>query len=742
MKNLNEEADTKDRDAATSNIIPDTDTTSTNSNQNENITSIPTESWSSILNNAIHEIEKFSADSGRRIEAIDISVALIILKARHRLSNKCLSDILKLLRILGVPNVPTSLWKCKKLMRKQSTGHLCTKKRSICPSCEHMPDEVNCCNQCDIDYDTIVPTPHIPVFYHFDIGLQLESILLHTSDFVFQDLSLTSSKIMHDIVDGSFYRNHFKQETDSFITLTMNIDGVHPCIVDELKCLEAGHMFQLRTADGENMKEIFVKVFLITSCCDKPAQCLVQCLPEPTARFGCGRCEIKGDVVETEGGGHVTSFAIDANQQLIRRSNERYDELLETMKLNNEELESLTIRRDIQNATLRHKQSEKGLKRPCILRELKHFDVGQSFVKRLLKLWLKPLYKSELWSICTHLSSLAVALKRVKFPSTTTRHPRSLLDYKKFKANELRVVLLCGYPIFEKFMHKKYYDHFKQLVLAVHLAESRALTEKDVEAAHNLSHNFLLQFPNLYGKRHNVQVIHSLMHLSESIRDFGPLTNYTTFNFESLLGLLTRSTKSTSRHALEMMNNLLYLRDAHLHLRDPEICASLGKFLLSLINNCHTADQSSPLIKVQHLLNISDPRITELFSGAVQFYSSVFIGRIRLTTSNYSRKKNADDSSIVYRAGDEVHYGRIDRIFTVDGGDVLFQIFSLASSTHFTCETADEEYDYNEIEMGMISAGTTTCIIKAKQIIEKCVFYLQPNSYATFVRFPNLVESS
>ncbi|CAF2083284.1 unnamed protein product [Rotaria magnacalcarata] len=805
MKNLNEEADTKDRDAATSNIIPDTDTTSTNSNQNENITSIPTELWSSILNNAIHEIEKFSADSGRRIEAIDISVALIILKARHRLSNKCLSDILKLLRILGVPNVPTSLWKCKKLMRKQSTGHLCTKKRSICPSCEHMSDEVNCCNQCNIDYDTIVPTPRIPVFYHFDIGLQLESILLHTSDLVFQDLSLPSSKIMHDIVDGSFYRNHFKQETDSFITLTMNIDGVQPnkgsdvsiwpvlmvvneirrskryslenvilagvwpgpkkpsrdymaiflrSIVDELKCLEAGRMFQLRTADGENMKEIFVKVFLITSCCDKPAQCLVQCLPEPTARFGCGRCEIKGDVVETEGGGHVTSFAIDANQQLIRRSNERYDELLETMKLNNEELESLTIRRDIQNATLRHKQSEKGLKRPCILRELKHFDVGQSFVvdslhniylgvfKRLLKLWLKPLYKSELWSICTHLSSLAVALKRVKFPSTTTRHPRSLLDYKKFKANELRVVLLCGYPIFEKFMHKKYYDHFKQLVLAVHLAESRALTEKDVEAAHNLSHNFLLQFPNLYGKRHNVQVIHSLMHLSESIRDFGPLTNYTTFNFESLLGLLTRSTKSTSRHALEMMNNLLYLRDAHLHLRDPEICASLGKFLLSLINNCHTADQSSPLIKVQHLLNISDPRITELFSGAVQFYSSVFIGRIRLTTSNYSRKKNPDDSSIVYRAGDEVHYGRIDRIFTVDGGDVLFQIFSLASSTHFTCETADEEYDYNEIEMGMISAGTTTCIIKAKQIIEKCVFYLQPNSYATFVRFPNLVESS
>ena len=85
-------------------------------------------------------------------------------------------------------------------------------------------------------------------------------------------------------------------------------------------------------------------------------------------------------------------------------------------------------------------------------------------------------------------------------------------------------------------MKKKYYEHFKQLVLAVHLAESRALLENDIKVVHNLCYHFLLQFPDLYGKRHNVQVVHSLIHLSESIRDFGPVTSYTTFNFESLLG--------------------------------------------------------------------------------------------------------------------------------------------------------------------------------------------------------------
>ena len=73
----------------------------------------------------------------------------------------------------------------------------------------------------------------------------------------------------------------------------MNTDSCALGIVDELKQLENGRIFQLRSSNDENMKEAFVKVFLVCACCDKPAQCLVQCLLEPIARFGCGRCEIK-----------------------------------------------------------------------------------------------------------------------------------------------------------------------------------------------------------------------------------------------------------------------------------------------------------------------------------------------------------------------------------------------------------------------------------------------------------------
>ena len=158
--------------------------------------------------------------------------------------------------------------------------------------------------------------------------------------------------------------------------------------------------------------------------------------------------------------------------------------------------------------------------------------------KRLLKLWLESAYKTAEWSLFSKLSELSIALKRVRMPSTTARHPRSILNYYKFKASELRAILLFGYSSFEKLMAKKYYDHFKQLVLVIHLAESRGLTAKRIEVVEKLSYSFLLKFPQLYGDRHNVQVIHSIYHISETIRDFGPLTSYTTFYFESLLGKL------------------------------------------------------------------------------------------------------------------------------------------------------------------------------------------------------------
>jgi hypothetical protein len=127
-------------------------------------------------------------------------------------------------------------------------------------------------------------------------------------------------------------------------------------------------------------------------------------------------------------------------------------------------------------------------------------------------------------------------LQCFRFPSTTARRPRSLIKFKKLKANELRMILLFGFVIFKKVLKTKYYDHFLKLVVAIHFSENRAITEDMVENVKSLLHEFLLDYPKLYTARHNQQVVHSLHHVGQTISDYGPLTSYSTFHFENIFG--------------------------------------------------------------------------------------------------------------------------------------------------------------------------------------------------------------
>jgi hypothetical protein len=127
-------------------------------------------------------------------------------------------------------------------------------------------------------------------------------------------------------------------------------------------------------------------------------------------------------------------------------------------------------------------------------------------------------------------------LQSFRFPSTTTRRPRSLIKFKKLKANELRVIPLFGFVIFKKFLKAKFYDHFQKLVVAIHFAEYRNLSVDMVQNVKCLLHEFLIEYPKLYTPRHNQQVIHSLNHIGQTIHDYGPLTSYSTFHFENILG--------------------------------------------------------------------------------------------------------------------------------------------------------------------------------------------------------------
>ncbi|CAF4359527.1 unnamed protein product [Adineta steineri] len=177
-------------------------------------------------------------------------------------------------------------------------------------------------------------------FLTFPIHSQIERILYYNRDIFTPRRSQTMC--MRDICDGAIYQKLQDNLQAPFFTLTLNVDGIAPnkgCqqniwpillvtndlplkqrfaiqnvilggvwpgprkpsrlemslffrnLIDELISLEEGVKLKLYDA---NDTSIFTRIFLVGACCDKPAQALLQYVPEPIAAFGCGRCEVEG----------------------------------------------------------------------------------------------------------------------------------------------------------------------------------------------------------------------------------------------------------------------------------------------------------------------------------------------------------------------------------------------------------------------------------------------------------------
>lgn len=208
-------------------------------------------------------------------------------------------------------------------------------------------------------------------------------------------------------------------------------------------------------------------------------------------------------------------------------------------------------------------------------------------------------------------------------------------------------------------------------------------------------------------------------------------------------GLLTRSCKSTRRHALEMMNNLVYLRDACFELTNIDMPFDVRALSSSWLGiQCWRSTSTIDQIRVLHPLTLQDPFLSSVFHGNIVFYSTAFVGHVRFTTTDYSKGKIADDSNIVFNVGSRNNFGRITRIFRVNDAEALFYVHTISESTAFQCTTSANSYQYPDICITSPSGDDSYVFISAKDIVEKCVYYQNTEAYCTFYRFPNLQESS
>ncbi|CAF1432883.1 unnamed protein product, partial [Rotaria sordida] len=434
----------------------------------------------------------------------EIAAALVLLKVRHRVSNKCIDNLCKLLKLLKTTNCPINFSRVKRLFLPNSSPLPSSMITYLCPiCCELSSSSGHCSNTSCTQHSSFTQSP----FHYLRLPIlpQLREILYNTCSINFEQQQRFSSSndILNDIYAGKAYQNIIEnQQGEEFLTFLMNVDGIQvannsttslwiftlvineikrterfklkniiiggivsttskptraqmqsllSAMVDELLLLEKGVFLEVKYLNYNVTK--FLKCFLIASCCDKPAQSLVQGISEPTGAFGCGACELKGAtvVINARSKKKIRVFPLipEHQQQPRLRTNDTYDMFMKKY-----------MKRNSFNYT-----------------ELRDQYRGH---KRLLRLWFDKKYRKQPWSTYGKENIVNRYLFSIKYPSTTVRSPRSLSKYEQYKANESRALLLFGFSGFCSVLPIKYAKHFLLLVVAVHIAESRRIHQTQI----------------------------------------------------------------------------------------------------------------------------------------------------------------------------------------------------------------------------------------------------------------------
>lgn len=89
-------------------------------------------------------------------------------------------------------------------------------------------------------------------------------------------------------------------------------------------------------------------------------------------------------------------------------------------------------------------------------------------------------------------------------------------------------------------------QHFRQLSASVYTLLKAKIYTKEVDEAEIMLHKFVKQHQHLFGKENMVMVIHLLKHLSNSVRNLGPMWCHSAFPFERNNGCLLNLVNGTT----------------------------------------------------------------------------------------------------------------------------------------------------------------------------------------------------
>lgn len=275
---------------------------------------------------------------------------------------------------------------------------------------------------------------------------------------------------------------------------------------------------------------------IVCFICDAPARSFVKGIVGHSGYWGCERCTQKGTAI-----GSLVTFPRILMPQYTLRSDKSFRE-----------------KRNVKH----HRYNSPLLKIigldmvfgfPLDPMHLVYLGVTKRYLKMLLK--NKGTNKLKKWERL----ALDEAMLRLidQFPSEFHRKRRNFDQVSRWKAVEYRSFLLYAGPIVLKdILNEEQFEHFLYFHAAIRLLCLKDLTPELFSFADQSLKYFVERFGMLYGKKHYVYNVHSLTHLVNDCKIYGPLETFGAFPFESLLGHLKTLLRSGNKPLAQLYKRM------------------------------------------------------------------------------------------------------------------------------------------------------------------------------------------
>ncbi|XP_054746361.1 uncharacterized protein LOC129250792, partial [Anastrepha obliqua] len=153
-------------------------------------------------------------------------------------------------------------------------------------------------------------------------------------------------------------------------------------------------------------------------------------------------------------------------------------------------------------------------------------DLGVT--KKLLQLLIKK-------GNVTKMNEKLLLLNRF-VPSEFSRLSRDLDQISNWKSTEFRQFLLyTGIFVLKDCINEDLYYHFLLLHAGIRFLSCEKSFNVESNVANELLKEFVDLFGNIYGDHLISYNVHGLLHLSDCVREFGPLDNFSAYKFENYM---------------------------------------------------------------------------------------------------------------------------------------------------------------------------------------------------------------